>query len=490
METKLVKILVRASVIMALVAPPTIHAVDGVAVSIAYRYSAKCKYCQTNEREVPERSVYDGTFWGSLVRYDVQGGAVVNADTLTEYLAYYPAISIDGSAIAFFLRGSKIDANNDLVENVIDPGIYLCDLDGANLRKILDYSEFGTNNDIFLDWPAGDWIYYHNTAQSEGEIWRVHTGTKAHEKVIDYVPPAVEEDRSDLRRWSISADGAHAITHAGAGDWSSKNAHCFPPPDGDPRKCQSGTIKDCNLSMGASGHYSASYYGVGHDFIDLYHWDFTEGHSEKIRRITVSEAADLAGVDTVGTGAEWIRWSCNSDKWVLQQIGWKGHANRLDKSGSNAVYINWVDDEAIMLTDNPSNDDEGENSISYCNTAGDFRVTPPAGKEGHIQLRDGSWVAAGGNGVAVHGHTAGAVRHSRPSAVISASGTVIEISGLTGYAGGHLSVHDVRGRTLVSRGIAGDCLSITLRTLCTGAVIVRITAPGADRMIRTIGIRR
>ncbi len=456
------------------------NAVDGIAVSIAYRYSEQCKYCPANDREVPERSVYDGTFWGSLVRYDIQGGSVADADTLTEYLAYYPAISIDGSTIAFFLRGSKIDENNDIVDNVIDPGIYLVDLDGANLRKILDYSEFDKNNAVFLDWPAGDWIYYHNIVQSEGEIWRVNTQTGANEKVLDYIPPSVEDNRSDLRRWSISADGAHAITHAGAGDWSSKNAHCFPPPDGDPRTCQSGTIKDCNLSMGASGLYSASYYGVGHDFIDLYYWDFSEGHSEKIKRITVSEAADFAGVDTVGDGAEWIRWSCNSDKWVLQQIGWKGHANKLDKSGSNAVYINWVDEEAIMLTDNPSNTDE--NAISYCNTAGDFWVKPPLGKEGHIQRRDGSWVAvehaSRTNGRALK-------TNASPTATFSCAfaGGALEISGIERFSSAAVTVCDLQGRTIFEQNVAGDVVRLDAVRIPAGAFLVHIKAPGAGRTV-------
>jgi hypothetical protein len=260
-----------------------------------------------------------------------------------------------------------------------------------------------------------------------------------------------------------------------------KHAHCFPPPEKDPESCKSGIVKDCNLSIGASGHYSASYYGVGHNFIDLHYLKMQPGHSEHFARITVEEAAEWAGKGSVGKGAEWIRWSCNSDKWVLQQIGWKGHANRLDVSGSNAVYINWVDEDAIMVTENPKNNDEGQNSISHCNTAGDFWVQPPPGKEGMIQLKDGSWVPVLEK-TTIHEASQTPLQHPKG---ISVSGNRLLVPAAA-LGDGHtaVSLFTING-TKVRRTIASRTGAVVdIQGLAGGAYMLKARGRGGDHVWR------
>jgi hypothetical protein len=115
-------------------------------------------------------------------------------------------------------------------------------------------------------------------------------------------------------------------------------------------------------------------------------WDIGTNQIVEMPMKTLQEVKQWTGQDP-GRGGELIRWSANSDKWFLQQVGWYGHAMEV-AWGSNQLLLNWSDGEAIITSANPRNNKEDINSIFYCNTAGDFWVQGPEGK---LETAEGQW---------------------------------------------------------------------------------------------------
>jgi hypothetical protein len=126
------------------------------------------------------------------------------------------------------------------------------------------------------------------------------------------------------------------------------------------------------------GHYDGGY----HQTFLVEIWD----HSGTVRSgpsFTMADMAEWLGRDrnnftnNLGLGAELIRWASNSDKWVMQHIGWHGHAGSIG-AGSNQVMANWVDKQAIEPSNNP-NIPSGS-AVCYGNCSGDFWVDGGADK--------------------------------------------------------------------------------------------------------------
>jgi hypothetical protein len=101
-------------------------------------------------------------------------------------------------------------------------------------------------------------------------------------------------------------------------------------------------------------------------------------------------------------GAELIRWSVNSEKWICRWISYYGQSNDM-KFGSNQVLINWVDHQAIQTSHNPKIPNINTiDATTYCDkimwgsTAGDLWVNGPIGR---MEDTTGTWNTMPGIGV-------------------------------------------------------------------------------------------
>ena len=104
----------------------------------------------------------------------------------------------------------------------------------------------------------------------------------------------------------------------------------------------------------------------------------------------------------VGRGAELIRWSANSDKWVMQKIGngWDGHASDND-NGSNQLLCNFMDSVALNISKNPPPPVPKPNTypsgyVFQNNDAGDVWVSDPVNNPSGDRYEDvlGRWHTA------------------------------------------------------------------------------------------------
>jgi hypothetical protein len=368
-----------AGLLIGLTAAPS-FAVNGTAVSIAW---------QGDTRKL----------WiGKLVRFDIEDNTTVRCDTLSHAMCLYPALSFDGTRVAFFKTGASREGGQ-LIGRDEPCSLAVINIDGTAERSLIPVDFPSVNCQI--DWPIGERVYYQrpeadNQGNGSGEIWRVDVSNPAdNELVYDYTP--TDDGYNYLRRWDISADGRwSSIQMISNADWGGQVPHCFPPPPEGPRSCMpEGRTGACNMAMSTTGTYIAKYSGR-HDFIDICHWDHDANTLDILLNVTLTQR-ELYGIQHDGVSSwigvnlgesasgELIRWAVNSEKWVLQQIGWEGHAKKVAR-GSNQLIVNWKDKEAILTSTNPRG---GTDGVYYCNTTGDFRVEGPAGK---VELASGEWV--------------------------------------------------------------------------------------------------
>ncbi|MBD3322032.1 MAG: hypothetical protein GF350_13120 [Chitinivibrionales bacterium] len=366
-----------------------LFAVNGTAVSIAVRYSV-------DKSLVPESH---WSYRGKLVRFDIVDNQVVDHDTLYHGLAEFPSLSMDGSRIAFFRDGDSVDGST-LVRSGYD-WLSVIDIDGNNLRDLVQFGDgtVGYGNIVWngvhdrsTDWPFGKWIYY--VYPKTNEIWRINPDdTTEHELVMTFEYSSAESGY--IRRWNLSADASKISIQWKKAEPGTNGAFPFPwDPD------SIGLLSDnqraffyCNISMAPSGNYVTAYDGHCHCTFPVGAVDWETNTYSVVRQRKDAGLDDIAfatGRDSVGRGGEYIRWAANSDKWILQQIGWIGHDLGVTFCGSNQILWNWVDNEAIITTDNPPNAACTEDStIAYSNSAGDFLVEGPLGC---VEDTLGNWV--------------------------------------------------------------------------------------------------
>ena len=403
-------------------------------------------------------------YWrGSIVRYRIGGDAVTSSDTIyskANGYAYYPVINLEGTKVAFYRWGTPsqiavVDLASKQVTNLAalpaDPG-----------------------NEMPLDWPAGNWIYYvlpqnpgddDPVVRQSTEIWRVNVSTKANEKYV-YIndgrvpmPPTPSGwgplFPAFIRRLEISLDGTRAaiqgnnFAHPDGSYYNVNSVYCFPPPGGtvsDDGACYIGNPgASCNISLSCSGGYCAGYISGWHDLLTTGKLPGAIGPS--IADLQLNTIESWYGQD-IGQGAELVRWARNSDKWVLQQIAFSG----LEVGGgSNQVLANWVDHKAIRTSHNIKGD-------HWSSCTGDFWVDGGAANAGKYEGADGVWrtPAVTGTDRSIHQRSplSGARFQSRAQEIsLKKSGS----AGANSVAGTR-SAYDLRGRnktrtTVESAGI-------------------------------------
>jgi len=378
-------------------------AVNGVAFSVTYR----------TKGNIPDMQGWGMYPRGSLVRYTVTDSRTSSCDTLhssSQGFAQHPAVNLECTKVAFYRWGCRVSGST--LTNCGDSSrISVVDLAAKIVTDLCNLPNRPVG-DMELDWPAGDWIYYTlplvTTSDDPGsrgnvDIWRVHSVTKQNERYVyindGRVPmPLVNTSwgavlSPNLRRFQMNLEGTRAALQGTEWGWNCNQVYCFPPPNGNVKTagCLIGGAGSCNISLSASGGYCGGYSATAHDRVDMSKLSGAVGPS--VSGLNLSDIESWLGHD-VGAGGELIRWAENSDKWVLQQIGWYGHAGAI-YDGSNQVVANWVDRQAFRTSMNPKVSSDG---ITYCSCPGDFWVDGGASNAGKYEGADGVWRAVGVTG--------------------------------------------------------------------------------------------
>jgi hypothetical protein len=413
---------------------------NGKAVSVHFHCAENGGFCESQSN--PWR--------GSIVLYTIQNSKVTGADTVYKKelgYAHYAAFNLSATKIAFYRFGQAPSAGGGCVSvNGGKSCISMINLDGTGLTDLCELPALPAKAEIFpLDWPAGDWIYYtrpHDAAHSfQGDngstvIWRVNSVTKVNELVCNFTDQGtgVEEMCNSIRRFTLSDDGKFMgcmYVAGGKGGCTAdvinnheNNIHPFPPAKCAIVGTSIASADGCNIAISPGGKIHGSYFAGRHDKLML--GAIGGGPGVRIPSGVWIDAPlynlscgtcvmeGLAGSLTkwtgefVGRGAELIRWSANSDKWVMQKIGngLDGHAGDND-NGSNQVLCNFMDSVAINISKNPPPPVPKPNTyppgyVFQNNDAGDVWVSDPANNPNGDRYEDvqGRWHTAVDNAVA------------------------------------------------------------------------------------------
>jgi hypothetical protein len=421
----------------------------GKAVSVHFHCSDNFSLCESQAS--PWR--------GSIVVYTIQNSTVTRADTVYRKelgYAHYAAFNLSGTKIAFYRFGQAPSAGGGCVSvNGGKSYISLINPDGTGLTDLCELPALPSRAEIFpLDWPGGDWIYYtrphdaaHTYSGDNGStvIWRVNFLTKANELVCNLTDngTGIEEMCNSIRRFTLSVDGKHtAIMYVAGGKGGctadvinnhENNVHLFPPSNCAVKGTCVGYCDGCNISISPSGKIVGSYFAGAHEELMLGSVDYTRGTScQGIGNDDPSAGLKIDGVwinynrsldcptcimssqcnltkwsgEFIGRGAELIRWSANSDKWVMQKIGngQDGHAGDND-NGSNQLLCNLVDSVAINISKNPPPPvPYPAGYVFQNNDAGDLWISDPANNPGGDRYEDlqGRWHSVDGTIVVSH----------------------------------------------------------------------------------------
>ena len=403
---------------------------NGKAVSVQFRYGP-WGLCEG-----------DGSPWrGSLVVYAIQNSKVTRADTIykkEQGFAHYAAFNLAGTKVAFYRFGTAPAAGGTGCVSVNGGKSYISIInsDGTGLRDLCELPAAPAKCENFpLDWPAGDWIYYTRPldaalatggSNSSTSIWRVNSVTGATEVACNLTDNGTGnvELCNVMRRFSLSVKGDRMAVQYGSGgkpgctaDPVNNNENCvhaFPPANCAMLSTRITCAAGCNASISPSGKILGSYFAGNHDALFLGPIESGPGAPfagiafllVPNQMVPLNVLAALSGNLTkwagefVGFGAELIRWSANSDKWVMQKIGMTatGHAGN-NNLGSNQVVCNFVDSICINISKNPRPPSTiPTNYVYWNNDAGDLWVSDPGLNPNGDRWEDiqGSWHTADG----------------------------------------------------------------------------------------------
>ena len=474
--------------------------VNGMAVSVQWRYGEKDWAPMTCESADLLRD-------GAILLYTIRNSSVAHCDTIHQRekgLAQYPAFNLSGTKIAFYHLGRAPAATGNGCVSVNGGKSYISIInpDGAGLTDLFELPGLPNGEFYPLDWPAGDWIYFempHDAAHSyAGDrpnaslmIWRVNAVTKAAEKVCNFT-----EDGSGtelvcgyIHRFTLTARADYmalmvypkydCTVDAGM-DHVNHICH-FPPQDCNIRTSSISYRDGCNISVSPSGAQVGSYLGGLHDVMFL-----------SRAQVSIKDMESWAG-EAIGCGAECIRWSENSDKWVGQCIGLcpDGHADA-QANGCNQVICNWVDKVAINVSKNPKvtgGDVNGQGVIYWNNCTGDFWVDDPVNNADKINYEDlqGVWHAVPGATALEDPGVAG--RHAALDGIAgikAIAGSAIRIH-VAQQGPWEISVAGVDGRMIRSlTGAGAGIVAVPIADAGRGIFVVTLTRGGKHFVNRCV----
>lgn len=296
-----------------------------------------------------------------LYRYDITNNTPGQEDTLCTDICVYPKINIEGTKVAFYRK----DSDGEWHLSVIN----------ADGTELTDLDDFGSNceGNPVLAWPAGEYIYYYKPGESNYPIWKVSAADKNDKSFVwscdRILRFTLSADKSRCAIRGFPGMGNHAIN-----SWPPDTQYTaatvgisYDEDKGD------GRVAQCNIQMSVSGSYLTTYIQYNHYYVSLHKWDETNTVSF-IEDIDNSMKRDWTGSDVTGKG-KYIRTCSNSDKWFSEQV-----SSYLNFDYGN-VFVNWADRSGF--------------SLGEFRSPGDFWVRPPSGKEGMIELADGTWKDVG-----------------------------------------------------------------------------------------------
>jgi hypothetical protein len=375
-------------------------AVDGIAVSHAFRHSS-CDYALAPESELNIIGGYELNQPGTILRSIIRDSQVERLDTIyNETFARFPVLDMKGTRIAFWRWDGRLDGDA-IVDMDKNRYLSVMDTDGGNVKDLVtfalpdgvNYREFDKIN--LIDWPHGDWIYYQKPTTHE--IWKVkYSDPSSNTHVYTYEHP----DFKRFWRWDLSGAADRATLTANWTFGYSNIIQDFPPsypPLPNTDKAPDGKYVSpccCNICVSPGGGHLAYFANVAHSRVYYHEWASPDADNPRWHRdfIHLDSIARWVGKETLGGGMGMMRFSANSDKWLCLWVGGYRHPG---KSGGNQVLFNWVDSTAIQITDNsvyPKNElCNGDVPVVYACTQGDFWVDGGAENRGKWEDVDGVW---------------------------------------------------------------------------------------------------
>jgi hypothetical protein len=320
------------------------------------------------------------------------------------------------------------------------------------------------------------------------DIWRVNVSSGVNESVCTLTGDGW------IRRFTLSLKAdrtAIQVVPGSSGSGANNGALCFPPANCNASSCGLGGAGSCNTSLSTSGGYVAGYGRSAHDCVDLTRLPGTTGPEQPYTAYTTcvtnlqSYTNQLripnlsGGSDLIAGDGELIRWAVNSDKWVLQQYGWWGHADNI-KNGTNQILINWVDKAGVVPSRNPKVPMDptsgGGGVVYYGNCPGDFWVDGGAANYGKYEDANGVWNAVPGYVPTKATTGAAAANGSCPSiASFDAAGDIRIKIPSDGRA--MVRLIDMRGNTALSTTAVNE-LSVPAGTLSPGMYLLSVRCTG------------
>lgn len=458
-----------------------VQAYDGKQVNAK---AVSVKWRQVGWEDAAHAECGDGDFFtdGSICFYTIQNARVVHEDTIHDRhngLAVCPVFDLTGTRVAFYREGRAPAATGYSCVQINGGKSYVSVIktDGTGLRDLCELPATPSNGEHYpLDWPAGEWIYYVNPRAVSSDnlsedIWKVNAQTGASQRVCQY-----SSGGCGFRRFTLNL----AATHMGVqrvNGCGGNSIYAFPGG------CSMNTVCSrpaCNIAISPSGQLVGSYFAGYHD--DLFiNWGVGTANEPCVLGVaTPNLNRDLeawAGAE-LGTGCEHIRWAVNSDKWVLQSVGWEGHAASLTM-GSNQVVCNWIDKVAINISRNPRT--ASGVVLRFNNCTGDMWIDDPVNNPNANRYEDlqGAWHTVDGATIIDSGRRpAGRI----PAGDISATATGEILISLRSQDAAAVSVLDLHGKTI--RRLTGSGM-VSTGALPAGSYVVKVA--DANR-IRTASV--
>ncbi len=349
-----------------LAASVPIGAVDGIAISTAFRQTKPLNRELTPERQIAPAGRQGNVIGpGKIVRMVISDNSVASVDTIyQETFARYPTLNFNGTKVAFFRYQAKLE--NDQLTGADKPAMLsVMDTDGSNVQDIVTLgTEYGYHCSI--DWPVGDWIYYQKL--NSYEIWKVKYNDPSTNQLAHNYNGYV------YRKWELAATGQDAAMQC-KNEGNKNLPHEFPPTYRIPistwgNKCAVG----CNAHISSSGLFMGHFSNSAHTYIRMNRWAAPNNCLSWVD-IQSTDMEAWAGENISGGldgSMDWPRWSANSDKWICVNIGPRISMN---SNGGNQVLVNWRDKQAIKVTQNTLYDDRPDlDTVVYWNDAGDFWI--------------------------------------------------------------------------------------------------------------------
>lgn len=319
-----------------------------------------------------------GPNYGPIIGVTITNNQVVKRDTLFPGVGECPSLSFDGKRVAFFRWSVQLtrDAAGYHAAAGTTSGphyISFLDIQTKTITNLIQCDKpCGTvkDADAFMDWPVGDWIYYEKPTETR-QFYRINVKDPSRNELI------CTDAGDQIRRWNLSSDAKYC----GMQSNNLGGACKFPFVNNSVAQSDPSGAAACNHCVSTMGNFFGHYFAGNHEWMCIERYDhigppgsctvgsptapqpFDNWETHQISDLQKWGATNLT---TTGGGAEVLKWSVNSEKWALRMIGACGQA--FDPNVANCVAVNWVDSQAINLSQLPP--------PQYCGA--DASKNPPA----------------------------------------------------------------------------------------------------------------